>query len=342
MIELEQITDPIENAFTVSVPRGWNNRAWLERRGAAVHNLVLTSSPDGSTAMFIGDGRLPYFLDPNQTPFPPPGSVLRPFTSIEHFLPAYAQDRFGRLPGLRFIQMQPAPALHQLATQMLVRSGAPQSWVTAGRLTFEYSENGARIQGLLYGTTISLAPMWWAEIMGLSTTGEIAEYEELLFTIYKSRAATPEMHRRQMAERAQSAAAHQTTMAGLEMNAAILRSNHANNMGILNNMASAHQQRMDTLHNSHDAANAAWQERQQQQDSRPSSADAGQRRFLNMIAEERTVVDSEGQTHQIAAGYDRYFRRRSDGVWIGTHGDRDLRGVSGINPDDFEELKIKI
>lgn len=81
-----------------------------------------------------------------------------------------------------------------------------------------------------------------------------------------------------------------------------------------------------------------------EQDARPSttSNDDPHRRFLNMIAEERTVVDAEGQTHQIAAGYDRYFRRRSDGMWIGTHGDRDLRGVSGINPDDFEEMKIKI
>jgi hypothetical protein len=44
---------------------------------------------------------------------------------------------------------------------------------------------------------------------------------------------------------------------------------------------------------------------------------------------------AEGHTHQVADGYDRYFRRQSDGTWIGTRNDRDLRGLPGVDPNDL-------
>ena len=71
-------------------------------------------------------------------------------------------------------------------------------------------------------------------------------------------------------------------------------------------------------------------------------ADNAHRRFLNSIVEERTVIDGEGNTHQVADGYDRYFRRRSDGAWIGTRGHRGLSDMPGVNPDDYEEGKSKL
>ena len=54
------------------------------------------------------------------------------------------------------------------------------------------------------------------------------------------------------------------------------------------------------------------------------------------------MVDGEGNTHQVADGYDRYFRRRSDGAWIGTRDHRDLHDIPGVNPSDYEEVKIKV
>jgi hypothetical protein len=103
---------------------------------------------------------------------------------------------------------------------------------------------------------------------------------------------------------------------------------------------------MASLHASHEAHNAAWQSQQAAQDAahhaQVHSSDDAHRRFLNAITEERTVIDSEGNTHQVADGYDRYFRRRSDGAWIGTRDQRDLRDVPGVNPDDYEEAKIKV
>ena len=71
------------------------------------------------------------------------------------------------------------------------------------------------------------------------------------------------------------------------------------------------------------------------------SPDDAHCRFVNAIVEERTVIDGEGNTHQVADGYERYFRRRSDGAWIGTRDHRDLSDVPGVNPSDYEEVKLK-
>ena len=54
------------------------------------------------------------------------------------------------------------------------------------------------------------------------------------------------------------------------------------------------------------------------------------------------MIDGEGNTYQVADGYDRYFRRRTDDTWIGTRSHRDLSGLSGVNPDEYEEVKIKV
>src|SRR5262245_4112217 len=83
----EVVLDPVEQAFTLSMPRGWQNRAWLKRNGAAAHSLATATSPDGRTAFFSGDPTLPLFVEPGAAPFGvAPGAVVRPGTSIEHFL----------------------------------------------------------------------------------------------------------------------------------------------------------------------------------------------------------------------------------------------------------------
>ena len=134
-------------------------------------------------------------------------------------------------------------------------------------------------------------------------------------------------------------------MAMIHQNTAFLQSQHQQNMATWRGMAASHQAHMASLHASHDAHNAAWQSQQSAQSAAHSaqmhSSDDSHRRSINAITEERTVIDSEGNTYQVADGYDRYFRRRSDGAWIGTPSHRDLRDIPGVNPDDYEEVKIR-
>ena len=173
-----------------------------------------------------------------------------------------------------------------------------------------------------------------------------AAFVPALLEMVASQRATPAMHQRQMQERASNAARHQAIMQSLATNAAILRSNHQSNMANLHTLAASHQAHMANLHQAADARNASWQAEQAARDgahaARMQAPDDGHRRFLNLIAEERTVVDAEGNRHQVQDGFDRYFRRRSDGTWIGTKDQRDLRGLPGVNPDEFDEAQVVV
>lgn len=341
----ETVLDPVEQAFTLSMPRGWHNRAWLHRNGAMAREIATSSSPDGGTVLFMGDPSLPMFCEPTGL-MPPPGSEVRPYTSVEHFLPAYVQRRFGRLGGFRVLGMAPLPELLHLLTDKARRAGAQQVWITAGALRLQYVEAGAPVNAVILGACVGFGPVWTVELAGVSTAGQPEDYVPALLALVATRATTPAMQRRQLEERARSAAQHQAVMAQLDQNAALLRANHASNMATLQGMAASHQAHMGALHAAHDAQLAGWAATQQRLDGAHSAAmaaeDLGQRRFLNAIAEERTVVDPDGHTHQVADGFDRYFRRRSDGAWIGTRGDRDLSGLPGVDPSQYDEVRIKV
>lgn len=340
----ETVVDP-EQAFQLSMPKGWQNRAWVRWNGPAPRQLATATSPE--TTLFLGDGGLPQFIDPGAVAFaPPPGTVVRPYTPIEHFLPGYVHQRFGRLPGFAPGPMAPSPELARLVGQKLERAGAAQVWVTAARLAFSFDEGPRCAQALLFGFTATIGGVWLADTHGISTAGDPAPFAAPLLEMVASQQATPAMHQRQMQERAMNAARHQATMQSLANNAAILRANHQQSMATLQGMAASHQAHMANLHEARDARDAAWQAQQRAQDgahaTRLQAPDDGHRRFLNLIAEERTVVDAEGHRHQVQDGFDRYFRRRLDGTWIGTKGQRDLRGLPGVNPDEYDELRIQV
>lgn len=336
-----------DQVFTVPMPRGWRNRAWFKSVGDVPYQLVTAQSPGGETALFLGDPTIPRFTEPAAVVFgPPPGTAVQPYTSVEHFLPAYAQHRFGGLPGFRLGAMAPSPELFQLINRVAQASGAGRVWITAGRLAFSFDEGPRRVRALLFGACTSFGPGWLAETYGISTVGEPEAFAPALLEMLASRRTNPAVIQRQLQERARSAAQHQATMAMLDQGAAMLRANHQRNMETLHGMAASHQAHMASLHASHDAHNAAWQSQQAAQDAahqaQVHTSDDAHRRFLNMISEERTVIDSDGNTYQVADGYDRYFRRRSDGAWIGTRDQRDLRGLPGVNPADYDEVKIKV
>jgi hypothetical protein len=51
-----------------------------------------------------------------------------------------------------------------------------------------------------------------------------------------------------------------------------------------------------------------------------------------------------GVPSQVEAGQDQYFRNKSDNTYIGTDSTKeleDLRRIMGLNPDDYENVKIK-
>ena len=67
----ETIVDA-EQVFSVSMPRGWRNRAWFKSNGPMPHQLATAESPSGETALFLGDPTLPQFIEPSAVVFAPP------------------------------------------------------------------------------------------------------------------------------------------------------------------------------------------------------------------------------------------------------------------------------
>ena len=62
--DLVTMRDPVENAFTVGMPKGWKNQTY-SARVTSIHSTVATSvSPDGSVVIFSGDPSIPQYWSP--------------------------------------------------------------------------------------------------------------------------------------------------------------------------------------------------------------------------------------------------------------------------------------
>jgi hypothetical protein len=64
--KLQEFTDPAEQAFTLQVPEGWNVEGGLVRR-SSVEPVADVDVTSGDQRIFIGDGQLPTFAEPNPT-----------------------------------------------------------------------------------------------------------------------------------------------------------------------------------------------------------------------------------------------------------------------------------
>lgn len=370
-IELVTLTDPAEGAFTVRLPRGWQNQAHSVRPYGQHRAVVNSRSPDGGTYLFFGDPQIPSFAVPTPMLYPGhpmanlnPLSQVHPYVPAEPFFVQYLGQRHGQAPGFRITASAPCPALEQDAQAEAQRRGV-QAWSTAVSLSFEFTDAGRRVRGRLHGMTLAMGQVWVADVFGAMTTEDMdpARWDDLLFGIARSRQTDPRWRQRQdqahtdrMGEIQQD---HQAAMSRLH-------ASHQQNMAQIQSSAQAHQARMDALHAAGDAQVQGWYAAQasidgthrgfmdalgERRQAGPGAGpgpggegDDGHRRFLNYINNENTVIDASGEAHQVEAGHDRYYRHRRDGTFVGTDSTverEDLRARLGVNPDDYEEVRVK-
>lgn len=329
--ELVPMTDPVENAFSVRMPKGWKNQAYSVRT-YDIHRAVGTSlSPDGDTLIFFGDPKMPGFSEPNEllqenSPFANlnPLFKVRRFVPAEQFFTEYVRKRYGSLPGFRITATEPDnPGLERLAREAAQRGGFDPK-VTTTLIRFEYAEDGKPMRALVNGATLSIGTVWVADVSGISTSGDRdpAAYNDLLFRVGGSFRTDPEWKARQQA-------LHEERMAQL-------RRNHDSNMAWIRASSERHQARMKALHAQADAGMQRWYQQQ-------ASSDASHRRFLNYITDEETVVGSGGRTFQVPTGHDRYYLNKQDNTYVGADSttDRDDLRKRGLNPDDYEEFRVR-
>ncbi len=323
------LKDPVEGSFTIKMPKGWRNQAYLVRV-YELHNVVATSlSPDGKTLLFIGDPRLPYHMVPtpymNAETFTAPMNPLMKFAeyqTADQFFARYVRGKFGKLPGFRITKTGPNPEVIQQVRESLQR-GNVQMQVSAVRIAFDYTDNGKPMHGLVNGATMTNGSVWFPAVSGVSTPGDPVKQNAVLFRVVASHRTDPGWKARQQQQ-------HEQRMARL-------RQDHANMIASFNASNRRHEMRMKSIQDAGDASMQRWYQNQ-------AKSDATHRNFLNYITDEHTVVDSSGKAYQVDNSHQRYFVHKRDNTYIGTDTHTsldDLRAKMQINPDDYKEVKIK-
>jgi hypothetical protein len=338
---LVTVTEPAEQAYTLKMPEGWKNQAALVQVYDQKRALITAVAPGGDTFLFLGDPQMPAFSVP--TPgFDSDNPVAKSFpllktasyTPAKEFFTDYLQKKFGKLPEFRIVGTAPNPRLEKLTRAAAERQGVNNADISTVLIAFDYRDNGKLIRSMVNGLTLRMGTVWIADVNGVSTTDDPAKYNDLLLQMAESLKSNPEWQARQ---RALSQQRHEATMAMIQSNTEAMTRRHQANMAAIQASAARHQQRMASLQAAGDARLNAWKEQQAQND-------ASHQGFLNYIKGENTVANSSGATFQVEAGQDRYFRNKSTNAFVGTDSTKeleDLRKIWGLNPDDYEDVKVR-
>ncbi|MBC8135767.1 MAG: hypothetical protein H8F28_07780 [Fibrella sp.] len=330
-VSLVKMTDPVERSFSVQLPKGWRNQAYLARTYDQVRPITTSLSPDGATLLFAGDPRLPSYIVP--TPYlnadsdvarlnPNPLIKYIALVPAKEYFPNYLREKFGKLSGFRITDVAAAPVLARETEERLSKLGLSVQ-AESVRITFDYKVKGKLMHALINGTTLTNGTIWTVDVGGVTTTGNPAPYNQLLLRIARTYKTDPQW-------KAQQQALHERRMAQL-------RRDYENQQIAFNASNQRHQLRMQAIEDAGRANTRNWQQRQDQ-------SDANHRQFLNYITDEHTVVDRSGKAYQVDNSHQRYFINKRTNTYIGTKsttGLDDLRRIPGVDPNEYEEVKVK-
>ena len=333
--ELVTMRDPVENAYTLGMPKGWHNQTY-SARVQDIHSMVATStSPDGSVLIFSGDPSIPQYWSPAAaTPIQRSMARTHPRMKIESFVratsyfPGYVKRKFAGLPGFKLISTVADVDAEARLKQKFVSAGVRLE-PTVANVEFSYHEGGKAMRGLVIGTTSDSGPFWIASVSGIATTGDPKAYVPMLEAMGRS-------HQMNADWQAEQNRQHQARMAQIADFGRRSTARHQQNMAALQQSAGRHQQRMKAIWAQGDAS-------MKQFNDRMARGEAQQRSFLNAINEEHTVVSPSGKTYQVDHSYQRYFVNKQNGSYVGGDLRMDLGKLRtlGLRPDDYEEVKIK-
>lgn len=326
--DLEMANDPVEGAFSVGVPRGWYNRAYSTRIHTIIHDVVICVSPNSDTVLFLGDPHITQYWNPQTAnEFTRlmvqnnPAMKLESVRASDEFFTEYAAAKFGHLEGFKAEAPVASPDVEQQVQELLAQHSM-QANVDVVEIPFTYQEKGRAISALLIGQILDFGPFWIPNVAGISTTGNATDFRAMLLAIGKSKKTNPEWQAKQQA-------LHEQRMAEI-------RQQGQRNMDWIQASAQRHQARMKALWAANDAGVRNFYERS-------AASDRQHQGFINSINGEHTVVNSSGKTWQVDNSYDKYYVNKSDNSYIGgdVRLDADEIRRRGLNPDDYEEVKIR-
>ncbi len=328
------VADPVDNAFTVNVPEGWDSVAYSAGGFYDARYMVSSVSPDGKTVLFLGDPKLPLYWNP-ETVSPENADMaskldtweVAAYQPAETYFPDYVNRKFGELPGFEITSVESQPEVTQ-ALQQAADAGGYPSVLRVVEVRFEYIASDEPIHALVTGITQDSGPFWTANVSGLATNREADDYKPMVNAIFNSLMPTDDYI-------ARANAYHNDQMAQIQAFGEELTRQHNANMAWIQQSASAHQSRMEAIWAQGDAS-------MQNYYNRMDSMDHTQRDFLNYINEEETVSGGSTGTRQVATGATNYWVNKNDGTYVGgdvNFGDTQLRAL-GLNPNDYEQVTV--
>lgn len=330
------VTDPVNAAFSVQVPDGWDSIAYSNVEGQIVRQVINTVSPDGGTILFVGDPKIPSYWNPDTA-----NEVTRQFAEmldsmeLAYYVPAedyvtnYVTEKFGELDGFTITGTQRMTDRENSLHAQAEARGVPLADVQIAEIRFSFSdEPGTTTTAAVTAATLNNGEFWSADVTGAASNGDVEPFVEVVNTVAASRQILPEFQ-------ATLNQRHQDTMALIDQRTREMTERHNANMQWIQDSANAHQSRMQAIWSSNDAQMASYYDRM-------ASGDVEHRQFLNYINDERTVQSSSGTKHQVDDSYQRYWLNPATGEYAGgdiNFGESQLREL-GLNPSDYEEVPI--
>lgn len=335
------VVEPVERSFALDLPAGWKHDVFLVRSYQLVKPVATATSPDGATAIFVGDATMTYFTKPGHLdPFLErqmignPLMKLGPYVPADRFLSEYLQRTFGKLEGFRMDRPVPSPLVAEALEASFQRIGRREASTTAA-IPFEFVASGRRTRGIAHCATRDTGLVWYPQVSGVVSTDDPAAFADVLRRVVLSNRTDPEWQRREQATHERRMAQLRQDYENQQVNFRAMNRQHAARMQQISASAAAHNQRMETLTAANDAHNQQWASQQ-------ASNDAGHERFLNLIRGEHTVSAGDGHLLQVDNSHQKYFVNPTTNTYVGTDGTTsldDLRKL-GLNPDDFREARI--
>jgi len=166
-------SDPLEGAFTLQVPRGWQIAGGEYRLSATdIRSSVTMLSPDGQMRVFYGDANIGAFIGPTQTLAYAglregglyglgDGSKLeiRRYMTGSQFARSYAQNRFAaQCSGVQVESGGDRRDLLSTFSGAINADGLTGGQTTAGDAVFSCTGKGGQLHGHVYAVTMVPLP----------------------------------------------------------------------------------------------------------------------------------------------------------------------------------------
>jgi hypothetical protein len=217
-------------------------------------------------------------------------------------------------------------------------------------MQFEHRGNGPLMHCEVHGLTFLIETFWQVDLFCVNTTGDLRDFVELAWRMYMSRQTNADVVAQQQRYHAQvmamGAQQNQFINSMTQMNS----QGHNQRMHDIQARGAANTQMHEQRMMQHDVMHQSWMNNQTQFDAQQASwmnqqvsDDAQQRARVNAIREEHTAIDANGNQYQVDIHHERYYVNKRDNTYVGTGATtewHDLRRNYGVNPDDFEEVKI--